>query len=206
VYDLIAAERRRAAELFESLDEAQLATRSLCSAWTVRDMAGHVVVPFSYSTPALLLGLLKARGSFHRFNARAAVEQGRRPLPELVATLRDKATSRWTPPGHPPEAPLTDIAVHTRDVARPLGLAACAPPEVWRHVLGFLVTPVAHRAFTPKGRIDGLRLRATDLDWSYGEGAEVAGPAEALAMSLVGRTVALDDLTGEGVAVLRGRL
>ncbi|HEV2888952.1 MAG TPA: maleylpyruvate isomerase family mycothiol-dependent enzyme [Frankiaceae bacterium] len=206
VFDLVATERRRAADLFESLDDAQLATRTLCSAWTARDMAGHLVVPFSYSPPRLVLGLAKARGSFHRFNARAAVEQGRRPLADLVETLRRKATSRWTPPGHPPSAPLTDVCVHTRDVARPLGLDTGAPPETWRFVLDFLVTPVAHRAFVPKGRIEGLRLRATDLDWSHGDGAEVSGPSEALALALVGRGVALDDLSGDGVAVLRGRL
>jgi hypothetical protein len=58
----------------------------------------------------------------------------------------------------------------------------------------------------PKGRIDGLTLSATDLDWSWGTGAGVAGPAEALAMAVAGRSSALDDLTGDGVAVLRSRL
>lgn len=205
VFDLVARERLRAAGMFEALDDAQWSAPSLCGDWTVRDLAGHLVVPFSVGLPGLAVGMLKARGSFDLFNSRAARELARRPVPELVETLRRNARSRFTPPGHPPTAPLTDIAVHTRDAARPLGLDVVAPPEVWRHVLGFLVTPRAHPAFVRRGRLDGLRLRATDQDWAHGDGAEVAGPSEALALAMLGRTVALGDLTGDGVAVLRGR-
>jgi hypothetical protein len=49
-------------------------------------------------------------------------------------------------------------------------------------------------------------LRATDQDWSWGSGADLVGPSEALAMALAGRAAALDDLSGGGVDVLRGRL
>ena len=206
MFGLVAVERRRAAELFESLDEAQLATPTLCGEWTVRDMLGHLVVPFSLGMPRLAAGMLKARGRFDVFNSRAARELARKPVPDLVEALRRNAESRFTPPAHPPEAPLSDVAIHTRDVARPLGLDVSAPPEVWRRALGFLVTGRAHPAFVRRGRLDGLRLRATDQEWSHGDGAEMSGPAEALAMAMAGRTAALDDLTGDGVAVLRGRL
>ncbi|HVF06550.1 MAG TPA: maleylpyruvate isomerase family mycothiol-dependent enzyme [Frankiaceae bacterium] len=205
-FELVARERLRTADLLESLDESQWATPTLCAEWTVRDMAGHLVVPFAVGLPGLLLGMAKARGSFDRFNARAARELARKPVPDLIETLRENARSRFTPPGHPPAAPLTDIAVHTRDIARPLGLDVSAPLDVWREVLGFLVSARAHPAFVRRGRLDGLRLRATDQEWGHGEGAEVAGPSEALALSALGRTVALDDLGGDGVAVLRDRL
>jgi hypothetical protein len=56
-----------------------------------------------------------------------------------------------------------------------------------------------------KKRIAGLTLRATDIPWSFGSGPEVSGPGEALLMAMCGRKVALADLTGDGVAVLRGR-
>jgi hypothetical protein len=58
----------------------------------------------------------------------------------------------------------------------------------------------------PRRRVTGLSLRATDQDWTWGEGAEVSGTSEALAMALSGRTVALEDLTGPGAAELRRRL
>jgi hypothetical protein len=47
--------------------------------------------------------------------------------------------------------------------------------------------------------------RAADLDWSSGADPEVAGPAEALALAMTGRAVALSDLSGDGVPVLGAR-
>ena len=58
----------------------------------------------------------------------------------------------------------------------------------------------------PRGRGDGLRFRATDQDWAHGNGLEVSGPSEALALAIGGRTVALDDLAGPGLPLLRSRL
>ena len=51
-------------------------------------------------------------------------------------------------------------------------------------------------------RIDGLRLVATDLDWSWGSGPEVSGTAEAVLLAIFGRPT-YDELTGDGVARLR---
>ena len=56
-----------------------------------------------------------------------------------------------------------------------------------------------------KSTIAGLSLRATDADWSYGDGPEVAGPALALLMAMATRPLFLS-LSGEGVETLRGRL
>ena len=56
-----------------------------------------------------------------------------------------------------------------------------------------------------KRRIDGLSLRATDVDWSHGSGPEVAGPILDLLMAMTGRKPAASQLTGEGVATLQAR-
>ena len=59
----------------------------------------------------------------------------------------------------------------------------------------------------PRGRADGLRFRATDQDWERGDGPEItAGPSEALALAIGGRAVALGDLDGPGLPVLRSRI
>jgi len=60
--------------------------------------------------------------------------------------------------------------------------------------------------FPAKKRIAGLKLRATDVDWTHGDGPEVTGPAEALIMAMGGRRAALADLSGDGLATLAGRL
>jgi hypothetical protein len=54
-------------------------------------------------------------------------------------------------------------------------------------------------------RAHGLRLVATDVEWTWGDGPEVRGTGEALLVALTGRPAALDDLTGDGVPSLRSR-
>lgn len=50
------------------------------------------------------------------------------------------------------------------------------------------------------------RLRATDAEWSTGAGPEVSGPLLSLLLAMTGREVALNDLSGDGVATLRQRM
>ena len=56
-----------------------------------------------------------------------------------------------------------------------------------------------------KKRTAGLRLRATDAEWTCGDGPEVAGPGMDLILAISGRGGALDTCTGDGVAILRSR-
>jgi uncharacterized protein (TIGR03083 family) len=205
VFALTAVERRRAADMFARLSGEQWAARSLCAEWTVRDVAGHLIGPFWVSVPRFLPGSLVSGGP-GRYSVKVSRRLGRRPAGEIAAILREHADQRFVPPGTGPLAPLTDLAVHTRDVARPLGLDTTASPAAWRGALGFLTSRRARRGFVPRGRTDGLRFRATDQDWAHGQGAEITGPAEALALAIGGRPVALDDLAGPGLPVLRDRL
>lgn len=203
---LVADNRRRAVALFEGLDAAQWAAPSLCAGWTVRDVAAHLVVPFEVSVPALLLEVVKARGSFERAMDRVSRRVGERPTAEIVEVLRAHVDSRFTPPGQGPEAPLADTAVHLRDVARPLRLDLTLPPTIWRLVLDYFMTSRSRRAFVPAARVAGLSFTATDQQWSGGVGQEVRGPSEALALALAGRRVVLDELSGRGLDRLRERL
>jgi len=56
-----------------------------------------------------------------------------------------------------------------------------------------------------KKRVAGIKLRATDADWSFGDGPEVSGPIVSLVLAMTGRKPALDGLSGDGVATLRSR-
>jgi hypothetical protein len=57
--------------------------------------------------------------------------------------------------------------------------------------------------FWAKRRLSGLRLTATDTDWSAGNGAEVRGPIDALLLLLTARTAAaIPKLTGPGTTRL----
>jgi hypothetical protein len=55
-------------------------------------------------------------------------------------------------------------------------------------------------------RVRGLRLVATDLDWTHSNGPEVRGSGEALLMAMAGRPAALRDLDGPGKTKLAQRL
>jgi len=93
--------------------------------------------------------------------------------------------------------------VHGEDVFRALGGYRDHPAEHVVAVADFYTR--SNLLIGSKRRIEGVTLRATDLDWTHGSGPEVTGPGIALVMAMTGRTTALADLTGDGVPVLRSR-
>jgi uncharacterized protein (TIGR03083 family) len=201
----IADERRSLAGLASGLTGEQQAAQSLCSGWSVHDVLAHLVVPLEVSTPKFALAMLASAGNFDRANVRLTREQARRPFAEITEVLRQKAESRFTPPGAGPEAPLTDLLVHGLDIRWPLGVAREVPAERVHKSLTFLTTTPA-RGIVAKGTLDGLRFEAEDVDWAHGSGPTVRGDAEAVLLAITGRTRALDHLDGDGVSALRGRL
>jgi uncharacterized protein (TIGR03083 family) len=196
--------RRVLADFFDRLDEGQLGSRSLCDAWTVREVLGHLVMPLTGTVRGFLWQVVRARGSVDRASQAVARELARRPLGELTALLRDQSDLHGKAPGVGPMGQMADGCLHLRDCARPLGLADDVSLDDWRMVLEWM--PSGVRGLVPKHRLDDLRLVATDQEWSWGDGQEVSGPSEALAMAVSGRVVALDDLSGPGTATLRRRL
>lgn len=201
---MIATERRGLADLLDGLTPEQWATPSLCEGWTVRDVAGHLVVPFEVSMPKVMLRVAGSLFDVDKAMDGMARDQGRRPTEELVASLRANAGSRFMPPTLGPEAPLTDILVHGQDIRRPLGIVDDVDGDRARIVLDRLSG--GSKGFVPASRVVGLRFEATDLDWSAGTGPVVSGTAPSLLLAMTGRTVALDELDGDGVDVLRSRL
>ena len=201
----IADERRRIADLVESLTPEQLETPSLCGDWTVKQVAGHLLAAID-KPPTPLLPLIARSGfNIHKANARLAVLMAERSPAELAGGLRDNAENPFRPPivGYPGQ--LTDLQVHGQDMRRPLGLPHGLRLERVRVSLDFLVGGRAV-GFTPKRRVAGLRFEAADLEWTTGAGPLVTGPAEALMLALTGRKVALTELDGPGVPILRNRL
>ena len=201
-----AANRRLLADFFDSLDAEQLARPSLCAQWSVREVLAHLVMPFTVGIRRLLLETVRKRGSIDRASTALARDIAGRDVSELTARLRDRAEQRVPAPGVGPMGQMADGCIHLRDCARPLGLPADVTLDDWRMVLDWLPTKQASRGVVPRGRLDGLQLRATDQDWSWGTGLQLSGPSEALAMSLAGRRAALGELSGPGLELLAGRL
>lgn len=194
------------ADMIEGLSDDQLRSPTLCSDWTPHHMAAHLVTFIDVPLPKFMLTMIKSRGNADAAFDTMAQELAERPIDDLVNSLRSNASKGAKMPGFPPALTVTDTVVHMQDVRRALGIEGAVDPELLRNVLEFLTTSKKSKLMLEKkGLLDGLRLEATDLDWSHGEGALVSGPAESLIMAAMRRPT-LDELTGDGVETLRMRL
>jgi uncharacterized protein (TIGR03083 family) len=205
VFRASAANRRALANLLESLTPEQLATQSLCGGWDVATVGAHLGAAITTKIPVFAVALIRNRGSFDRANDQTARNAAKRGIAATIATIRENANSRFTPPASGPRAPLTDVLVHTGDIARPLGLPHDAPPDHVGIALEFL-----HGGrtigFVGRGWLTDLHLVAEDVGTEFGSGEEIRGRGIDLMMAMCGRAPALDDLHGPGVATLRRRL
>lgn len=207
IFDAIADERRALADVLDGLDDAQWATQSLCGEWDVRGVAAHLLAPTVTGIPEILWLVLRARGDFEKSNVALTARVVRRYGHELPQMLRDNAHHRFTPPGTGPIAPLTDLLIHGQDIRRPLRIERSVDADRRRAALDFLNSPKSRRGFAPL--TVPVRWVAEDVDWSSGPDdgrPTVSGPAEAVMLSLTRRAVAVDDLSGDGVDVVRAAL
>lgn len=204
VFEAIRRARLTFADLAAGLSADQLATPSLCAGWSVRDVVGHLVLASSPPKARLLAAVVRAGGSYDRAMDRLSRAEALRPFPDLISNLRRNATSRFTVPGVGPLGPLTDVLVHTVDIAIPLGLSWNAPPDAVRAGLQFATSRRA-RAFVPPGRLSGLRLHAPDVGFTHGEGATMTGPGTELLAALCGRVAVHDRFQGPGAHILASR-
>ena len=99
---------------------------------------------------------------------------------------------------------LTDHLIHQQDIRRPLGLPREIPAE--RLVAALDALPTIGGFLQSKKKAAGLRFVASDVDWSYGDGPEVRGPAESLVLVMSGRPAGLDLLEGEGLPEMQRRI
>ncbi len=189
--DLVRTERLAFIDLLKTLTEDQWRTPSLCSAWTVENVAAHLA--WAPVAGSLEMGPAALRAGFrtNRLIADSAVRWTARGRPAIFDQLRRNVESDAKPLGMPPVAALTDAVVHGLDVRVPLGLHRDVDPEAFRLIADWTVTsrwpmtvPVGGNV---RKRLRGTRLVAIDADWAWGEGAEVREPADMILLRLLGR-------------------
>jgi uncharacterized protein (TIGR03083 family) len=203
VVDLAVAERTDLLELGRSLTAEQWAAPSLCRGWTVLDVVAHVVSFDDLSASGLARRTVRGRAWPDAMNAGGVREYAALGPDGVLDVLERSLRPRGVTALFGGRVALTDTVVHQQDVRRPLGLPRRVPAERLAAVLPFaMVAPPTRGAW----RTRGLRLVATDLDWSRGRGPEVAGPGEALLLAACGRADALPELTGAGVPTLARRV
>jgi uncharacterized protein (TIGR03083 family) len=198
------AEREALSDDLAGLEASGWDTPSLCTEWKVRHVVAHLVSGSDVKAGTALIGLMKNGMSFNRYIAREALEVGTASTESLLTGLRATVGRRKTPPMTKPVVMLMDTVCHSADIRRPLGITRKLPEDTLIEV----AENVKNVGFPlgAKKRVAGLRLVATDLAWSTGEGPSVEGPAESLILAMAGRRNGLNELSGEGVATLAARM
>lgn len=200
-WDLAGRARGDFADLLDSLSDEQLAGNTLCAGWTPLDIAAHLVSFVELSLPAMMFSMAKAGFDVDKAwlaNAAKYKEMGREAI---SGALREKGEKTAPLPMFSAGVVVMDVCVHTQDVRRGLGLDGELDAEALRYSLDWSTTHKQRKIHVPPKDIEGLRLEATDIDWSWGEGATVSGTAEALLLGINRRDIR-SELTGEGVAQL----
>ncbi|HEY7626065.1 MAG TPA: maleylpyruvate isomerase family mycothiol-dependent enzyme [Ilumatobacteraceae bacterium] len=197
------AERATVADVLATLTPEQWAAQSWCGQWTVRQTAAHIVTGAEQTVARFTKGMVANGFRFNTMMDRNAKRLGTRPPDELIDRLRARVSTTNGPPA-PPLTMLGEIVVHGHDICRALGVAYDTDPVALLACLDMY--KVASFPLGTKKRIEGLRLRATDIDWAHGQGPEVSGPAIPLMMAMTGRRGGLDGLSGDGLETLRRRM
>jgi len=202
-WPMIEQERASLVDALAVLPAADWNRPSLCAGRTVRDVVGHLVATASMTPPRFFAKLAGSGFNFDRMTGKEIerVTAGRTDA-DLVAAMRSVISARTGPPG-PATSWLGETIVHGEDIFRALGAYRDHPVDHVVAVADFYKN--SNLLIGTKKRVAGVSLRATDTQWQHGDGPLVSGPIVALVMAMTGRKVALDDVSGEGVAVLRGR-
>lgn len=203
LFGLAIRERGALLELLSELTPAQWQSRSLCSQWTVRDVAVHVVCYDELSPLALVATFLRGGPRIAAVNDVALRRYASLGPDGVLALVRRCQHPRGLTAALRGGIALCDGTIHQQDIRRALDLARRIPDDQLLAVLDFAMTAPTLPA---RRLVRGLRLVATDVSWNHGTGPEVSGPGEALLMAAAGRADALPELRGAGAAEMAGRL
>jgi uncharacterized protein (TIGR03083 family) len=199
---MVQAERASLASFLQTLTPEDWAKPTWCDKWNVQQVTGHLVAAAKITAPHFFAGLIKSGFNFDKVVEADLVSHAKGTPAEVLKRFQDIVNSTRKPPG-PAYIALGEVMVHGEDIRRALGAPGEHPKE---HLLALVESyRKTGKPLGGKRRSDGLKLVATDLDWSAGDGPEVRGPAMSLILAMVGRRSALDDCSGPGVDTLRSR-
>jgi uncharacterized protein (TIGR03083 family) len=209
---LVRAELKNMSDFLHTLDPSEWEHQTLCEGWKVRHIVGHFVAGYSIPVPKTLWVLAKDyRFNFPKAAHEVSTSYGEKQSPtELMANF-DKYTQRQKHIGIATLPPMSehflDHLIHQWDIQVPLNKVAPVSEERRRAALDTMVRARGITGLAPGRKLaQGLKLKATDLDWTFGEGPEVAGETRNLILALSGRKSGLAGLEGAGVEILRKRL
>jgi uncharacterized protein (TIGR03083 family) len=195
----VAAELTSLADLLDTASGAQWDAASLCAGWRVREVVAHMTMAARYSQEQFMAELQRCGFDFTRLSNEVAARDADLPTDELIDNLRSKVMQHWAPPGGGYHGALNHAVIHGLDVTVPLNVPRLSSDETIRVILDDLTQGDGNVHFGVD--IARRRLQATDLDWSFGQGPVLRGPAADLALVICGRSVPPGRLEGAPLVV-----
>ena len=202
-WPIIHAERESLVADVEGLTDEQWATPSLCAEWSVRDVFAHMTATAKMTPPRFVGKFARSGFNFDAMVSKDIARETAGTPADGLAEFRAHLTDTTHPPG-PIDAMLGEAIIHSSDIRLPLGISHDFPTDAVVRVADFYKG--SNLLIGAKDRISGLTLKATDADWSTGSGPEVSGPVLSLLLAMTGRSAAVADLSGDGVAILQTRM
>jgi uncharacterized protein (TIGR03083 family) len=196
------AERADLAAFLATLPPHQWQAPTLCARWQVRDVVAHVISYDELGTGDLLACVARGRFRPARVNTTVLARYRTHTPEQLLALLAAHLQPSGLPAALGSRVALTEALIHYQDIRRPLGQPRAIPPE---RLLPALRTALIAPDIGGLWRARGVRLVATDLDFSAGVGPQARGGAEALLMTIAGRHGVADELSGPGQRKLARR-
>lgn len=199
---MVHEERQSLSDFLGTISDEQWTAPTWCDKWNVQELVGHLTAAGNITAPHFFAGFVKCGFSFDKFVDGDLRTYAQGSPDDVKARFDAIINSNRKPPG-PAYVALGEVMVHGEDIRRALGTKGEHAPE---HLT--TLAELYKKTGAPlngKKRVPGLKLTATDVEWSTGEGPEVSGPCMSLIMAMVGRGQALADCDGDGVDMLRAR-
>lgn len=196
-------------DYLEMLTDDQWNHDSLCEGWQNRDVLAHLILEFHYNASKSWKDFIRSGFRINVFLKQTAIAPGRQSPTELMNQFRLMIDEQHKPPGISVMNILTDLLIHEQDIRIPLGHIKPIAPDSLRLIFSNWepgTYNMGERIAGLPGRLKGLKFTITDLNMTKGNGNEVIGSASDILHAIVGRTITLDRLEGDGVNILKKRL
>lgn len=174
------------ADLLQAMPPSTWDAPTLCERWLVRHVVAHVTMPVRLTPDQFGAEMAAAGGDFAVLSDTVATRDANLPVGELLGQLRSPGLHQWQPPVGGATGAVNHAVIHSLDVTVPLERPPVAPPEAVAAVLDQLT---ASRGATFGLDLTGVRLQATDVDWSWGQGRLVRADSGSLVALLGGRAL-----------------
>jgi uncharacterized protein (TIGR03083 family) len=174
------------ADLLAAAPVAAWDAPSLCERWQIRHVVAHVTMPARLTPEQFGAEMAAAGGDFGVLSDAVAARDAGLALADHLAALRSPVLHSWQPPGGGATGALSHAVIHSLDVTVALDRPPVAPTEA---VLAVLDQVTAADGAWFGVDLTGVRLEASDSDWSWGSGEVLRADGGRLLALVSGRTL-----------------